>query len=115
MILIHFVLSGFLITTLLCEEHANQGRIHLRSFYARRARRLLPALVLLIGGALIASLVTTDLGGHWPVALIAVTVLVFAANWVTVVLGPGTLGALSPTWSLAEEEQFTTRWLARRG
>ena len=43
-----FVLSGFLITTLLLEEHARAGRIGLPAFWARRARRLLPALLLLL-------------------------------------------------------------------
>src|SRR5262245_38313098 len=38
-----FTLSGFLITALLATEHTNQGRINLRSFWQRRARRLLPA------------------------------------------------------------------------
>src|SRR4051812_46095076 len=40
-----FVLSGFLITTLLLVEHSRQGHVSLRHFWARRARRLLPALV----------------------------------------------------------------------
>ncbi|HWN90855.1 MAG TPA: acyltransferase family protein, partial [Verrucomicrobiae bacterium] len=42
---VFFTLSGFLITTLLIEEHAAAGRIALRDFYCRRALRLLPALV----------------------------------------------------------------------
>ena len=41
-----FVLSGFLITALLLEEHFRNGRIGLHFFYGRRARRLLPALFL---------------------------------------------------------------------
>ena len=41
---IFFVLSGFLITTLLLEEHGSYGRIFLGRFYARRALRLFPAL-----------------------------------------------------------------------
>ncbi len=43
-----FVLSGFLITVLLIEEHQTHGRIDLSAFYARRARRLLPALALML-------------------------------------------------------------------
>ena len=42
---VFFTLSGFLITTLLCEEHARTGTLAIGSFYARRALRLLPALV----------------------------------------------------------------------
>src|SRR5207244_12006457 len=43
-----FVLSGFLITTLLLEERHERGRVSLRAFYARRALRLLPALVVML-------------------------------------------------------------------
>src|ERR1019366_6439282 len=45
---IFFVLSGFLITGLLLSERAPSGHIRLRAFWARRARRLLPALVILL-------------------------------------------------------------------
>lgn len=112
---VFFVLSGFLITTLLCEEHTRSGRIDLRAFYTRRARRLLPALSMLVTGAIIASLITTDLGGHLPIPVIGLLALGFVANWVTVIFGQGTLGALSPTWSLAEEEQFYLVWPALLG
>src|SRR4051812_27521727 len=43
-----FVLSGFLITSLLLEEHAQTGDVDLRAFYKRRAYRLLPALYLMV-------------------------------------------------------------------
>src|SRR5215475_10871202 len=43
-----FVLSGFLITSLLLAEHQRYGRIRLRAFWGRRARRLLPALLLML-------------------------------------------------------------------
>jgi peptidoglycan/LPS O-acetylase OafA/YrhL len=47
---VFFVLSGYLITALLLAEHAQTGGIEVRAFYARRARRLLPALFLLLLG-----------------------------------------------------------------
>ena len=47
-----FVLSGFLVTSLLLAEHARTGTIKLRAFWARRARRLLPALFVLLVGRL---------------------------------------------------------------
>src|SRR5207253_10777879 len=49
---VFFVLSGFLITNLLLQEHAVTGRLDLLRFYARRARRLLPALVAAVAGFL---------------------------------------------------------------
>jgi peptidoglycan/LPS O-acetylase OafA/YrhL len=45
---VFFVLSGFLISRLLIEERAATGRVSLRSFYARRGLRLLPALLLVL-------------------------------------------------------------------
>jgi peptidoglycan/LPS O-acetylase OafA/YrhL len=47
-----FVLSGFLITTLILEEHQRTGTISLRQFYVRRARRLLPALFAMLSAYL---------------------------------------------------------------
>src|SRR5580658_10722659 len=47
---VFFVLSGFLITMLLMKEWTRSGTIRLRAFWARRARRLLPALFVLLGG-----------------------------------------------------------------
>ena len=48
-----FVLSGYLITSLLLSEHASAGRIDLRRFWERRARRLLPALSLLVAAIVV--------------------------------------------------------------
>src|SRR3954471_20683489 len=45
-----FVLSGYLITSLLLAEHASSGRVGLGAFWSRRFRRLLPALLLLLVG-----------------------------------------------------------------
>ena len=54
---VFFVLSGYLITSLLLAEHADTGRIDLAAFWARRARRLLPALLLLLLGVAVYSAV----------------------------------------------------------
>src|SRR5688500_10972892 len=54
-----FVLSGYLITTLLLAEHAHRGTIDLAAFWTRRARRLLPALVLVVGVTALAMLVAS--------------------------------------------------------
>src|ERR1700749_5223776 len=62
---VFFGLSGFLITTLLLEERDRTGRISLRGFYERRARRLLPALgLLLLACVLVNALLYTLVG--WP-------------------------------------------------
>src|SRR3982750_4226683 len=50
-----FVLSGFLITSLLLAEHRARGRIDLRAFWGRRARRLLPALLVVLGTVVLVS------------------------------------------------------------
>src|SRR4029453_8199581 len=52
---VFFVLSGFLITGLLANERGRTGGIHLGAFYARRARRILPAAVLVLATTLAAS------------------------------------------------------------
>ena len=76
-----FVLSGFLITGLLLAEHKEHGQIRLRRFYERRARRLLPALgLLLLGVALFAAVWarTTDLPRiRWD----GIATLFYVFNW----------------------------------
>ena len=52
---VFFVVSGFLITGLLVREFESSGRISLREFYARRARRLLPAAALVLLVSLVLS------------------------------------------------------------
>lgn len=112
-----FVLSGFLITSLLIEEHADSGRIDLSRFYARRVRRLLPPLLAMI--AIVAVLGMTS-GSRWffdPNE--SLLVVFYIGNWATAY--GADLGALSGTWSLSVEEQFYVAWpllvivLLRRG
>jgi peptidoglycan/LPS O-acetylase OafA/YrhL len=95
-----FVLSGFLITALLLEERDRSGGIDFRAFYERRARRLLPALVLFLGVVL---LVTRDV----PTVAGA---LFYVANWVYVF--GSELYPIGHTWSLGVEEQFYLVWPA---
>jgi peptidoglycan/LPS O-acetylase OafA/YrhL len=102
-----FVLSGFLITTILLEEHARTGTIHLPSFYARRALRLLPALaVLLVASAAIASAVAPQTAAQVRLGVLA-SVLYFA-DFLKASGAP--LSILGHTWSLAIEEQFYLVW-----
>ena len=50
---VFFVISGFLITTLLLQEHRDTGRVDVRKFYARRILRLLPALYVMLAGSVV--------------------------------------------------------------
>src|SRR5437899_6434526 len=86
-----FVLSGFLITSLLLEERQNAGSIDRPNFYARRALRLLPALFLaLILGAFVTASVGGNGKGGMPYPHAALAALFFAGNWFQYKLGvPG--------------------------
>jgi peptidoglycan/LPS O-acetylase OafA/YrhL len=106
---VFFVLSGFLITTLLLQEHASFGAVSLRRFYARRALRLLPAFFVLFAIALILHLTLSRGDPNRPDALGLFGMLFYAANWVNV-YRDGALGVVSHTWSLAIEEQFYLIW-----
>lgn len=102
-----FVLSGYLITTLLITEQAETGRISLRRFYERRVRRLLPALVamLIVTGGVMAIL--GRLHDYWGQA----AVTFFYVSDIAKAIGYD-LGYVGHTWSLAMEEQFYLLWPA---
>jgi peptidoglycan/LPS O-acetylase OafA/YrhL len=99
-----FVLSGFLITTLLIEERTASGRISLLAFYARRCRRLLPAL-----GVMLVAFVLFDGGTTQALHRAAMYGLYFGNLYQAVWAGFGYTG-LNHLWSLAEEEQFYLFW-----
>lgn len=111
---VFFVISGFLITTLLVREHQQAGRIDLRGFWTRRARRLLPALLVLVPSViLIARLVETDL--LVGIRRQAVGALTFTSNWLEIGAGSDYFHSTAPQllmnlWSLAVEEQFYLVW-----
>jgi peptidoglycan/LPS O-acetylase OafA/YrhL len=104
-----FVLSGFLITTLLLQEHAQHGSFSLRRFYARRALRLLPALGVLLVAALVVRVVADPNNGNRPAALGFLGMIFYFANWVDIYKHDA-LGVFQHTWSLAIEEQFYLVW-----
>ena len=104
---VFFTLSDFLITALLLEEHARTGTLSIRRFYVRRARRLLPALVvlLLVWGPFFLVVTPAPL---WPAVLgDLLGVLFYVNNWFGIYWMVGPLGH---TWSLAIEEQFYLVW-----
>ena len=103
-----FVLSGFLITTLLIEEFDRRDAVSLGAFYRRRARRLLPALGVLLAAVAVA-------GASYPpqtLGLLIVAGGLYCANIVRL-LGHAdflTGKPISHLWSLAQEEQFYFVW-----
>src|SRR5687767_8090708 len=101
---VFFALSGFLITTLLLEEHAATGTIAFGRFYARRALRLLPALLVFLAVWLAVLYATLDAKFWVSVTLFALSVLFYVANWVGIWVLP--LGVYGHAWSLSIEEQF---------
>ena len=111
---VFFVVSGFLITTLLLRQVAGEGRIHLVDFWRRRARRLLPALLVVMVVSLPAAwLVEPDL--LVGVRRQVLGALTFTTNWLEIAAGSSYFDATAPElfqpfWSLAIEEQFYLVW-----
>ncbi len=114
---VFFVLSGFLITTLLLQEVERTGRIHFRTFYLRRARRLLPALFLVfIGSAVLAVIFAPDAAARLREDIVASTF--YVGNWWNILSDQSYFQAvgrppmLQHLWSLGLEEQFYLIWPA---
>lgn len=108
---VFFVLSGFLITTLLVREHAREGRISLAGFFSRRAHRLLPALTLLLVVLGAWALVSYDsLPGDSRDTVIGIPASAFYVSAWFRALDINELGALAHTWSLSVEEHFYLLW-----
>jgi peptidoglycan/LPS O-acetylase OafA/YrhL len=119
-----FVLSGFLITTLLLEEWTKTGRVDLSEFWARRAKRLLPALFLVLVALGLYLVLNAEFGGAGANGLVdlsglrgdALATLFYVGNWHSIFAHQSyfaQFSAPSPlqhTWSLAIEEQFYLVW-----
>ena len=112
---VFFVISGFLITALLLAETKRTGTIDLGSFWARRARRLLPALFLLLGAVVVVSVLflpdeVASLRGD------VLAALTYTTNWYQIFAEQSYFEAvgrpplLQHLWSLAVEEQFYLFW-----
>jgi peptidoglycan/LPS O-acetylase OafA/YrhL len=111
---VFFVLSGFLITGLLARELASTGDIDLGEFYARRARRLLPAfLVVVVATIALALWIYAPIDQH-PIAAHARNVALHYGNVAfareAVDYHASSSNPLLHTWSLAVEEQFYIIW-----
>ncbi len=110
-----FTVSGFLITRLILDD-LGRGRFRLTSFWARRARRLLPALWLLLAVMILVSPWLMERSSGTSLRRSVVATASYIANWWQL-SGPasyweafGTPSPLNHTWSLAIEEQFYVVW-----
>lgn len=115
---VFFVLSGFLITSLLVRERETDGGISLGAFYARRARRILPVSSLVAVVTVIASWVWLEPLRLRSLANDVIAVATFSSNFVFASRGADYLQSTLPPsplqhyWSLAVEEQFYFVWPA---
>ncbi|MEL7207392.1 MAG: acyltransferase, partial [Actinomycetota bacterium] len=107
-----FALSGFLITSLLLVEREKRGGIALKSFWARRARRLLPAALVALAGIVAYGAFLADASQLQRLRGDVLTALAYVFNWRLVITDSGYSTAFeSPSpvqhfWSLAIEEQL---------
>jgi len=113
---VFFVLSGFLITSLLLGEWAKRLTIRLGQFWTRRARRLLPALLLMLVGVAVYAKVFATPGEFANLRLDSLSTLFYVANWHFIFAGADYFSQtaqpspVSHMWSLAIEEQFYIVW-----
>jgi len=105
-----FVLSGFLITTLLVQEDRAEGAIRLGAFYARRALRLLPALAVFLAVAFVYSRLRPDAPEVEGFDRDFLATIGYVANWSMAFMDQFETRLLSHTWTLAVEEQFYLLW-----
>jgi peptidoglycan/LPS O-acetylase OafA/YrhL len=115
---VFFVISGFLITGLLLREHEQKGTVSIKGFYARRARRILPAAMLVIILTVLASYFIQNFIQYAKVAQDGRWTALFAGNIHFAHVGAGYFqksqapSPLEHFWSLAVEEQFYFVWPA---
>ena len=113
---VFFVISGFLITTLLVEERDRSGTIALGRFWVRRLRRLLPALLAVLAAVLVYAWIVARPEQRSVLRGDVVATLAYVANWRFVASGQSYFASfLEPSplrhaWSLAVEEQWYVVW-----
>ena len=112
-----FVMSGFLITTLLLDELQENGNLSLRMFYTRRVLRLFPAMYLMIGAFVVVMTLVQLLAsqrmedGHWW-GLEAAGASLYSYHIAAAFFPDNIGGLIGHTWSLSVEEQFYFLWPA---
>ncbi len=119
-----FVLSGFLITSLLLEEWVRTSAVRLGAFWGRRAKRLLPALFLVVAALGVYLVLNARFGGPGANGTVdlsglrgdALSTLLYVSNWHAIFAHESYFAQfqapspLAHTWSLAIEEQFYLVW-----
>ncbi|EGQ4152374.1 acetyltransferase [Staphylococcus pseudintermedius] len=105
-----FVISGYLITSLLLTEYHNTGKIKLMSFWLRRVKRLIPAVLFLVMGVIVLSLIfmPTEIQ---KVRADSIAAIFYVSNWWYIMQNVDyfeqfAVQPLKHLWSLAIEEQF---------
>lgn len=102
---IFFVLSGYLITTLMRCEFADNGSLRLRAFYLRRILRLMPPLFIVVAVAALLSLAGVIDGSFSPAGLLSV--LFYLGNYFVITHDfSGIPAGMGVVWSLAVEEHY---------
>ncbi|RMH72593.1 MAG: acyltransferase, partial [Actinomyces sp.] len=113
---VFFVLSGYLITSLLLAEHRRTGRIDLAAFVRRRVRRLLPALFVVVAASVVWGALVLEGAELDRLREQVWSTCTYLTNWQLVATGESYFGAfvvpspLRHAWSLAVEEQFYLVW-----
>ncbi|HEY2565764.1 MAG TPA: acyltransferase family protein [Acidimicrobiales bacterium] len=113
---IFYVLSGYLITGLLLSEYRRRGRIKLSAFWLRRARRLLPALLIVLVVVTLVIRLAEPTGLYPDLRMSSLSALFYFSNWWQIAssgnyfVATGVVYPLTHTWSLAVEEQFYLVW-----
>jgi len=111
-----FVLSGFLITGLLLDEHRRSGTVSLRSFWNRRGRRLLPALAAMLLAVVVVTTLIGDVDQRRDLPGGLLSAVFYVSNWNLIAQHQSyfdqftSLSPLQHLWSLAIEEQFYLLW-----
>jgi peptidoglycan/LPS O-acetylase OafA/YrhL len=107
---VFFTLSGFLITTLLLDEHRATGRVDLRRFYRRRFARLLPALLVAVAASAALGAASPWVATARQLVVSIVSTLTYTSNVVAALSRNAMTDVLSWSWSLSLEEQFYLLW-----
>jgi peptidoglycan/LPS O-acetylase OafA/YrhL len=113
---IFFVISGFLITSHLMRELRSTGSIRLGQFWARRARRLLPASLLVLTASAIGVLILVPQNLWQPILRQVIGSALYVQNWILAIdaqdyfASSGSASPVTHYWSLSAEEQFYILW-----